>query len=1020
MNSQRFSKKAQSNPPAQPPQKRTSATETQSGGDELFPIVGVGASAGGLEAFTQLLHHLPIDTGMAFVLVQHLDPTQKSLLSEILSRTTQMPVQEVQDGMELAPNQVYVIPPNRNLTIAQGKLRLTPREKSRGTNTTIDVFFRSLAKERRNRAIGVILSGADADGTLGLAAIKAEGGITFAQSESSAQVSNMPQTAIVSGHVDFVLSPEEIAAELANISLHPYLKAQPLSASIEEQTATTKNALTTIFGLLRSAIGVDFTHYKDTTIKRRILRRMALNRLDRLDDYVQFLKDNPSEVQALYQELLINVTSFFRDAGAFEVLKREVFPVILRDRAPELPIRIWVAGCSTGEEAYSIAICLLEFLAHQPIKPPIQIFATDVSETVIEKARMGIYQSSQLADISPDRLQRFFVQVEGGYQISKTVRELCVFARQNLISDPPFSRLDLISCRNVLIYFGASLQKKVLPIFHYGLLPTGFLMLGTSETVGEFSDLFTLIDRKYKIYSKQLSSLRLGMDLVASSHLSDMVLPQPRGNEESRNDVELLKLADQIVLNHYAPVGVVVNGQLEILQFRGQTGTYLEPAPGRASLNLLRMVKEELRLKLRTAIHQARQEAQAVRKEDIRLSLGDRTLSVRLDVVPFKPTTTSEEYFLVLFEDRSLPASVDLEIPGDLAQAESALQPQPQSRRKPSHHPSQQSPDRQEILRLQHELETTRAYLQSIIAEQQATNQDLRAANEEILSSNEELQSTNEELQTAKEEIQATNEELSTINDELHRRNLETTQVSNDFQNLLGSINIPVLMLEGDLRIRRFTPTAASLFNLIPTDVGRPLSDIKHNLNLPDLEEQILEVIHTLNLKTQEVQDQAGHWYDLRIRPYRTIDNRIDGAVVVLVEIDALKRSAEKLREARDYAEAIVQTVRDALIILDQHLHVMTANPRFYELFQVLPNETEGQLIFELGNGQWNIPRLRSLLEDILPENHQLDNFRVDHQFETIGQKAMLLNARRMLQPDGEQMILLSIEDITGRTQNIG
>ena len=970
---------------------------------DRFPVVGIGASAGGLEAFTQLLSHLPIDTGMAFVLVQHLDPSQKSLLSQILARTTQMPVHEVQEGMVVEPNHVYVIPPNTAMTIAYGTLGLTPREKTRKVSKAVDTFFNSLAEERGNRAIGVVLSGGDADGSLGLEAIKAAGGITFAQSEDSAQVSSMPNTAIATGQVDFILPPAAIAAELANISQHPYV-TDPTPTIPGEAAATGNDALSTIFNLLRVAFRVDFTYYKHTTIKRRIFRRMALYRLEKLDEYLRYLQETPAEVQALYQEILIHVTHFFRDAEAFETLKQEVFPAFLRegqrlapsgDRTAESPIRIWVAGCSTGEEAYSITICLLEFLAHQPHQPLIQVFATDVSELAIEKARAGIYLPSQVAEVSPDRLQRFFVPIEGGYQISKAVRERCVFARQNLVSDPPFSRMDLISCRNVLIYFEASLQKKVLPMFHYGLKPNGFLMLGSSETVGAFSNLFHLLDRKHKIYAKQTAAIA-PMDLSSASYPAEAASPPM--SEARLNEVSLAKAADQIVLSQYAPVGVVVDANLDILQFRGQTEAYLAPSPGQASLGLLNMVKEELRLELRTAIHQAKQEGKAVRREGISLKEGTSRRLVQVDVVPVKPSAIHEDYFLILFEEMPAPA-----------EPEASPTPRTKLARK------QKSQNQTEILRLEQELETTRAYLRSIIEEQQATNQDLRAANEEILSSNEELQSTNEELQTAKEEIQATNEELSTINDELYRRNAETMQVSNDFQNLLGSINIPILMLEGDLRIRRFTPTAAPLFNLIPTDIGRPLSDIKHNLNLADLEPQILEVINTLALKSQEVQDQTGHWYDLRIRPYRTLDNRIDGAVVVLVEIDALKRSDDQLQEARNYAEAIVQTVRESLLVLDANLQVVMANQPFYDTFQVLPSETEQCPIFDLGNGQWNIPQLRSLLEDLLPHNTQVENFRVQHEFEHIGQKIMCLNARKMRQVNGNQLILLAIEDISDR-----
>lgn len=851
---------------------------------DLFPVVGIGASAGGLEAFTQLLSHLPTNTGMAFVLVQHLAPNQKSMLSEILGRVTQMPVYEVQDKMAVEPNQIYVIPPNQIITISQGLLRLTTRPRIRQAIMTIDQFFLSLAADRGSKAIGVILSGGDGDGSLGLEAIKASGGITFAQSEDSAQVSSMPNTAIATGNVDFILPPGEIAEKLATISHHPYINSLLSNVSSKKLLDDSDN-LSVIFNLLKTSTGLDFSQYKRNTIVRRLLRRMVLYRLEKLDDYVHYLQENKKEVQALYQEILISVTNFFRDADAFEALKEKVFPTILRGRSPDSPIRIWVAGCSTGEEAYSIAICLLEFLANHPSKPPIQIFATDVNEIAIEKARLGIYQQSQMLDVSSLRQERFFTAVEGGYQINKSLRELCIFARQNLICDPPFSRLDLISCRNVFIYFGTTLQKKVLSMFHYGLMPTGFLLLGTSETVGEFPELFTSIDRKNKIYAKQQNSVWLNLELQQGGYPEKMNTVDPNSAPKSINELEVQSLADEIILQQYAPVGVVINEQLEIMQFRGQTGLYLDPTPGRASLNLLNMVKEELRLDLQTALYEAQQDGQAVKKQRIPLReqkssrAKESVLSreVRINVIPFKRTATNEDYFLVLFEEESVLPPLEEEV--------SSISPNLSKSR-------QLSDEQKKIQQLQQELRSTKAYLQSIISELQSTNQNLRVANEEILSSNEELRSTNEELQTAKEEIQATNEELSTINDELYRRNSFSTEVSNDLQNLLSNINIPILMLEKDLRIRRFTKTSAHLFNLIPTDTGRFFTDIKHNLNIDNLEQHILDVINTLILYNQEVQDVEGHWYDLRIRPYRTLDDRIEGAVVVLVDIDALKESS--------------------------------------------------------------------------------------------------------------------------------
>ncbi|EGK83830.1 signal transduction histidine kinase with CheB and CheR activity [Microcoleus vaginatus FGP-2] len=992
MSQKKFSKKSQ-------PQADMDAQEKQQKNqNKLFPVVGIGASAGGLEAFKQLLSHLPIDTGMAFVIIQHMLPTQDSMLDEILARSTQMPVHQVKDGMPIEPNQVYVIPPSFSMTIDQAVLKLTPRAKTYGVFMSVDIFLVSLAAERRNQAIGVVLSGGDGDGAQGLKAIKAAGGITFAQCQESAQVSSMPNTAVATGQVDFTLPPEEIARKIAEIGRHPYMVDQPVAESTtSEKAIESKDPIATIYSLLRAATGVDFTHYKQTTLNRRMQRRMLLYKLERIEDYAEYLQDTPTEVTALYHDIFIHVTSFFRDPESFEALSSNVFPEIVKHKSSKTPIRIWVAGCSTGEEAYSIAICLLEFLGDRATNLPIQIYATDISENAIAQARHGFYTPAQVADISPQRLHRFFVQVEGGYQIAQPVRELCVFAKHNLISDPPFSRMDLITCRNVLIYLGPALQKKLLPIFHYGLRPTGFLLLGTSETVGDFSELFTVLDKKNKIYTKKLLSHWLSMDLTASNY--PVTLLNPPLVTESLNEIEIEKQADRIVLNQYAPVGVVINTARDILQFRGQTNAYLEPCPGRASLNLLRMAKEGLRLELRTAIEQASQQQLPIAREGVPIRESEIVRQVTINVIPFPTGAAAKNYFLVLFQDEppipAMPAAVNNgRVKSDVLEGESL-----------------------EIARLQQELQITKDHLQTIILEHQAANQDLRAANEEILSNNEELQSTNEELETAKEEIQATNEELNTINDELQRRNVESTQVSNDLQNLLSTINIPILMVGGDLRIRRFTPAIERLFNLISSDVGRCVSDITHKLKMPELEPMIVDVIRSLNLKVQEVQDREGRWYDLHIRPYRTIDHKIDGAVVMLVDINDLKVSAQQLMEAKNYAETIVETVREPLLVLDLNLRAITANRSFYQTFQVMPIDTEQHSIFDLGNRQWNIPKLRSLLQEILAGKTEFHNFEVEHDFEHIGHKIMQLNARKMPPMGDTQMILLAIEDITEQKQ---
>ncbi|MEH1976926.1 MAG: chemotaxis protein CheB [Nostoc sp.] len=997
-----------SDQPSEQPVSESTANEAfdidqQDNIDALFPIVGIAASAGGLEAFTEVLRHLLTDTGMAFVLIQHLDPKHKSLLSEILARTTQMPVTEVQDGVTVEPNQVYIIPPNTKMILSNGVLQLLPREKVQGKYMPGDAFFTSLAADRGRKAIAVVLSGADGDGSLGLKAIKAAGGVTFAQCEDTAKFDSMPNTAVATGNVDFVLPPQKIAEELVNLSRNPFI-ANSLPPIAIEKLPEQGNALATIFVLLRSQTGVDFSHYKPNTLDRRIQRRMLLYKLEHLEDYAEYLQKNPGEVKALYEEILIHVTHFFRDPEAFQLLKERVFPTIIQNKSAELPIRIWVAGCSTGEEVYSIAISLLEFLSNKVTSPPIQIFATDISEIAIDKARTGIYAENQMVEVSSESRRRFFNALEGGgYQISKAVRELCVFARQDLGSDPPFSNLDLISCRNVLIYLDETLQKRILPIFHYSLNPTGFLLLGTSESTGKYSDLFIQIDKKYKIYTKKLTAIRPTFSFITSNYPIVKVDESKPTNENPSDELDLEKKTDQLILNRYAPVGVVINDKMDVLQFRGEIDLYLKLAPGKPSLNLFKMVRQGLLIELRATIYQAQRQKILVRREGLRIEEGDLSKIINLEVIPFNPGTGEELYFLVLFESAPLtinnPSTVN-----------------PES--------AEQSDLAQEIVQLKLELATaiqeraaTQEYLQAVIQEQEHINQDLKVANEEILSSNEELQSTNEELETAKEEIQATNEELNTTNEELRSRNLELHQVNNDLTNLLASINIPILILTLDLRIRRFTPMAQRLFNLIPADAGRPLSDIRANLDVPELETLILEVLDTLSIKELEVQTLGGHWYNLRIRPYRTTENKIDGVVLVLIDIDVLKRSAATLEQARNYAEAIVETVQVPLIVLDSDLRVNKANRSFYETFQVSPSETAQSLIFELGNGQWNMPELRSLLEDILANDTSIQNLEIEHRVEQIGQKTMLLNGWKIIQQGDAQRILLAIEDISDRKQ---
>ncbi len=845
-------------------QVRISAKQPAPNSDRPISVVGIGASAGGLEAFEQLLRALSNDTGLAFVLVQHLAPQHESILSELLGKATGMPVVEVTEGIRVRSNHVYVIPPNADMSISDGVLHLSPLHADRGMRMPIDSFLRSLADVYQSRAIGVILSGAASDGTMGLQAIKAMGGVTFAQDEQSAKYNAMPRNAVVAGGVDFVLPPDEIAKELERIATHAH--AYTFDHEDAGERLTPDETLSKIFLVLQNFSRVDFSHYKAGTIKRRITRRMFLRKVESLQGYLQFLRKNRGEVEALFNDVLINVTSFFRDPEAFESLKTTAFPAILSHKSPNFPIRFWVPGCSTGEEVYSLAIVLLEFLEEKASNLQIQIFATDLSDEIINKARAGIYPARTAMDISSERLRRFFRNVDSGFQINKNIRDLVIFAKQDVTKDPPFSKLDLISCRNVMIYMAQILHKRILPLFQYALNPGGILFLGSSETVATAGDLFVALDKKHKIYSKRAGQASAALEFVPRFQPEED--PRTYGNVPKTMDLQ--KAGEQMLLHRYSPASVIIDDGMEIIQFIGHTASYLAPQSGDANLNLLRMVKPGLHVQLRAAFQEAKRNRTA-RKEGVLIEHEGTLKSINFEITPVKNIPGGERYYLIVFEEEGASKA------SGMAKKEA-----------PAKKNEKKAMPRLDVenKRLKEELDATREYLQSIIEEQRTTNEELRSANEEIQSSNEELQSINEELETAKEELQSTNEELTTVNEELQNRNDDLSKLNSDLNNLLSSVNIPILMLGNDLRIRRFTPVAEKLLNLISSDIGRPVTDIKSNLKTPDLKKAIQRVIDSLEIEEFQVEDTGGRWYSMKIRPYRTIDNKIDGVVVVLLDID--------------------------------------------------------------------------------------------------------------------------------------
>jgi two-component system, chemotaxis family, CheB/CheR fusion protein len=955
-------------------------------------IVGVGASAGGLEAFKKLLTALPADTGMAFVLIQHMDPKHQSVLTSLLQKATVMPVREVTEGMAVEPNHVYVIPPNRLMTVAKGVLALKPRTDQSIRNLPIDQFFNALADDLGNAAIGVILSGTASDGTQGLKAIKAQGGITFAQDEKSAQYTSMPLSAVAAGCVDLVLPPEGIAAELSRISEHPYFRT--VHAIEESQPAKAgENGARKIYTLLRTATGVDFRLYKSGTVMRRIARRMALRKLDTLEQYGQLLIADRKELNALYEDIFIHVTGFFRDRESLDALQSAVFARILGGDGPP-HIRVWVPGCSSGEEVYTIAMLCFEQLGERRNHARIQIFGTDISERAIDQARLGIYTESGISEVSAERQSRFFARVEGGFQIAKSIRDVCVFARHDLGKDPPFSKLDLISCRNVLIYMGPVLQKRVVETFHYALKPDGYLLLGRSESLLPYANLFSVVDSKHKIFSRRsvTSPLHFSAGVLARGDAAKLAVTDTPATAafDSRREVE------RVLLDQFVPAALVVDSRLQIIHFQGDTSPFLAPATGEPSFHLLRMVRPDLVVDLRAAIHQVKKEGVEVRKTGIRFKQNGRVASVDIQVWPLKGRHDKEFDFLVVFQETP-------------AVAKKPAPPGPEAKGRAQ----------AEMARRDRELASLREQLRALVQDHEAASEEMRAMNEEVLSSNEELQSTNEELETAKEELESSNEELTTLNDQLQRRNTELSQLTDDLSNLLTGVNIPILFLDNDLRIRRFTPLAGNVLNLIATDTGRPVTDIASTLDVPDWGELASQAIQQSQAIEREVRDREGHWYTLRMRPYKTSEKKIDGLLVALLDIDAVKRSLDEVRAARDFAEAIVETVREPLLVFDTEFRVVRATGRYYETFGGSPEDTEGRVFFDLSGGQWNIPPLRTLLEELLPNDTRFENFQIEHDFPWIGHRFLMLNARQIHRPSGgTPMILLAIEDVTQKNRS--
>jgi len=956
---------------AAPSGPRNPSRKKGKGSAERFRIVGVGASAGGLDAFRKLFTSLPDNPGAAFVLVQHLDPTRDSLAVELVGSYTGMPVAAAADGMAVEVNHVYVIPPNAYLSIRDRILRLSLPTEPRTQRMAVDYFLESLAADEGERAIAIVLSGSGTDGTQGLKAVRKAGGLTIVQDPTTAEHDGMPRSAM--GSADHVLAIERMADVLFEKLGHEGSDAADLAS-----TGSDSDPLDQVFALLLTRTKIDFRNYKKGTLTRRIRHRMGVRHVAEMAAYIHLLREDADEVTSLFKDLLINVTSFFREPAAWQVLQERVIRSRVAAKGPDDSLRVWVPACSSGEEAYSVAIACVEEVEASGKSCRVQIFASDIDAEALEIARVGVYPETIASQVGPARLKRFFVHGKHGYRVTKELRDLLVFAQHGLLNDPPFSKLDLVTCRNLLIYLEPSVQERLIPLLHFALLEGGTLFLGSAEGIGSYTGLFEAVSAKWRIYRRigPTRHEKLQFPLTAATTAT---VRTPSHN--TRSKTRLSSLAEHLLLQRYAPACVIVNRGGDVLFFHGRTSDYLAQPDGVPTQSLMALARDGLGSKLSNAFHEALSRNERIVVSGVQVRRGNDFPSVRITAEPLQATRETEDLWLVSLEDESPPQGIQAAAPAE-AHASDAL-----------------------VRQLEYELKTGREDLQQGVEE-------LRAANEELMSINEELQSSNEELETSKEELQSLNEELTTANTQLEGKIREVEAANNDLDNLLTSTNIATLFLDRNLRIRRFTPAATRLFSLIASDIGRPIGDVAQKFTDPGLLTDAADSLEHSTTPRQEVQAHDGRWYVRQVLPYRTRDNDIEGVVITLSDV-----AAEALLEARLFAEAIVGTVREPLLVLDDQLRVVSANRSFHSTFRISEKETVGELLYELGKGEWDIPELRTLLGEVLPQRHVMDDFAMEHDFiSTIGPRKLLLNARALVRGgDRPALILLAIEDVTER-----